>query len=87
MRTSRVSSKDLKNCIIRILKDDELSGYSIYKMLTLKGKETWPNHVYTLLVQMEKKEGWLKSRWRYDTKDTRLKKASLLAERIWQKRV
>lgn len=56
-------SSDLKAAILRILKDDELSGYSVYKLLAMKGVEKWPNHVYTTLVEMEKENGWLTSRW------------------------
>jgi DNA-binding PadR family transcriptional regulator len=56
-------SEEIMATIIRILKDEEYSGYSIYKMLAAKGVKTWPNHVYTLLVRMEKELGLLKSRW------------------------
>lgn len=58
-----MSSKDLRPTIIRILNDEELSGYSIYKTLLMKGIKSWPNHIYTLLVEMENENHLLKSRW------------------------
>ena len=61
-----MASSDLRSIIIRILKDDEMSGYSIYKSLLMKGLKTWPNHVYTLLSDMEKDRGLLRSRWVVD---------------------
>lgn len=53
----------LKSAIVRILKERELSGYSIYKVLLAKGYTVWPNHVYVALAEMEKKERLLESRW------------------------
>jgi DNA-binding PadR family transcriptional regulator len=62
---------NLKSRIIRILNDEELSGYSIYKSLLIKGIKSWPNHVYTLLTDMEKKDGLLQSRWVSEKKSTK----------------
>ncbi|MDG6998142.1 MAG: PadR family transcriptional regulator [Nitrososphaerota archaeon] len=61
-----MASNDLRSAIIRILKDDEMSGYSIHKTLLMKGFKTWPNHVYTLLSQMEKDSRLLRSKWVVD---------------------
>jgi len=61
-----MNSKKIKETIIRILGDyrnEALSGYLIYKMLKIKGIETWPNHVYTALLEMERKDGLLQSKW------------------------
>jgi DNA-binding PadR family transcriptional regulator len=69
-----MKSKDLREFIIRILKYEELSGYSVYKTLSAKGLKVWPNHVYVLLRKMEK-EGLLKSRWSNATNSKRLKQA------------
>jgi DNA-binding PadR family transcriptional regulator len=74
-----MSSTDLTASILRILKDEELSGYSVYKLLSMKGEETWPNHVYTLLIQMEK-DGLLKSRWEDGKRDARRRHLYSLSE-------
>jgi DNA-binding PadR family transcriptional regulator len=58
-----LTSSKLRGAIIRILEGKELSSYSVYRMLSMKGLSTWPNHVYTLLSEMENKEGILENRW------------------------
>ncbi|MDE1852737.1 MAG: helix-turn-helix transcriptional regulator [Thaumarchaeota archaeon] len=52
----------LQVSILRVLKGQELSGYDLYKALATKGMDVWPNHVYTVLVKMER-DGLLKGRW------------------------